>query len=115
MSSGAYSTSMQFNGHKNHEMEQFVGPSIAEGRMNTDFTELMLKSDEKRFEPGRFFNYSNFDTIALGLLVQAATGMPLTQYEPVAVVQLGLLWVDMHYLSIENRNDVANGKRRTDM
>lgn len=80
MSSGAYSTSMQFNGHKNHEMEQFVGPSIASGRMNTDFSELMIKSDEKRFEPGRFFNYSNFDTIALGLLVQAATGMPLTQY-----------------------------------
>ena len=80
MSSGAYSTSMQFNGHKNREMEQFVGPSIAEGRMNTDFTELMLKSDEKRFEPGRFFNYSNFDTVALGLLVQAATGMPFNQY-----------------------------------
>ena len=52
MSSGAYSTSMQFNGHKNREMEQLVGSSIAEGRMNTDFTELMLKSDEKRFEPG---------------------------------------------------------------
>jgi CubicO group peptidase (beta-lactamase class C family) len=80
MSSGAYSTSMQFNGHKNREMEQFVGPSIAEGKMNTDFTELMLKSDEKRFEPGRYFNYSNLDTVALGLLVQAATGMPFNQY-----------------------------------
>lgn len=80
MSSGAYYTSMQYNGHKNHEMEQFIGSAIAEGRMNTDFMELMLKSDEQRFEPGKFFNYSNFDTIALGLLVQAATGMPLSQY-----------------------------------
>jgi CubicO group peptidase (beta-lactamase class C family) len=80
MSSGAYSTSMQFNGHKNREMEQLVGPSIADGRMNTDFTELMLNSDEKRFEPGRYFNYSNLDTVALGLLVQAATGMPFNQY-----------------------------------
>jgi len=80
MSSGAYATHMQYNGHKNREMEQLVGSSIAAGRMNTDFTELMLQSDDKRFEPGRYFNYSNLDTIALGLLVQAATGMPFNQY-----------------------------------
>lgn len=80
MSSGAYLTSMQFNGHKNREMEQFIGSAISDGKMNTDFIELMIKSDEKSFEPGKIFNYSNFDTVALGLLVQAATGMPLNQY-----------------------------------
>ncbi len=80
MSSGAYPTSMQFNGHKNREMEQFIGSAISDGKMNTDFIELMIKSDEKSFDSGRIFNYSNFDTIALGLLVQASTGMPFNQY-----------------------------------
>jgi CubicO group peptidase (beta-lactamase class C family) len=80
MASGAYQTSMQFNGHKNREIELAVGPPIAEGRLDTDFADLMKAVDEKRYPPGVLFNYSNFDTVALGLLVQAATAMPFNAY-----------------------------------
>lgn len=80
MSSGAYRTTMQYNGHKYREFEQSIGAAVAEGRMNTDFLELMKQADEKEFPPGSVFNYNNFDTVALGLLVQSASGMPFPAY-----------------------------------
>ena len=80
MSSGAYKTELRFNGHKNQEQERSVGAAIAEGKMNTDFIELMKTNDEKQFPSGSAFNYSNFDTVALGLLVQAATKLSFSEY-----------------------------------
>jgi len=80
MSSGAYPTTMQLNGHKSRELEQSLGPAIHEGRMHSDFSDLMKSADELSRPPGSVFNYSNFDTVALGLLVQAATGMTFPAY-----------------------------------
>ena len=80
MSSGAYKTELRFNGHKNQEQERSIGAAIAEGKMNTDFIELMKTNDEKQFPSGSAFNYSNFDTITLGLLVQAASQMSFSEY-----------------------------------
>ncbi len=80
MASGAYRTTIQLNGHKNRELELAIGGPIAEGRLNTDFTELMKSVDERQYPPGTLFNYNNFDTVALGLLVQGATAMPFNVY-----------------------------------
>lgn len=80
MSSGAYKTEPQFDGHKSREMQQIIGTAIAEGKMSASFLDLMRANDEKSFPAGSVFNYSNFDTVALGLLVQAATGMSFSSY-----------------------------------
>ena len=48
--------------------------------MHADFVDLMKANDEKSSPAGSVYNYSNFDTVALGLLVQAATGMSFSEY-----------------------------------
>jgi CubicO group peptidase (beta-lactamase class C family) len=80
MSSGAYKTDPWLNGHKNAELEKAVGESIAAGKMTADFVDLMKAADERSLEAGAVFNYSNFDTVALGVLVEAATRMPFSKY-----------------------------------
>ena len=80
MSSGAYKTELRFDGHKSRELQQSIGTAIAEGKMSADFVELMKANDEKSFPTGSVYNYSNFDTVALGLLVQAATGISFSEY-----------------------------------
>lgn len=80
MSSGAYKTELRFDGHKSRELQQSIGTAIAEGKMSADFVDLMKVNDEKRFPTGSVYNYSNFDTVALGLLVQAATGVSFSEY-----------------------------------
>lgn len=80
MSSGAYRTEQRFDGHKTREQQLSIGSAIAEGKMTADFIDLMKASDEKSFPAASVYNYSNFDTVALGFLVQAATGMSFSQY-----------------------------------
>lgn len=80
MSSGAYKTEPQFDGHKSRELQQMIGTAIAEGKMSASFLDLMRANDEKAFSAGSVFYYSNFDTVALGFLVQAATGMSFPSY-----------------------------------
>lgn len=87
MSSGAYKTELKFDGHKSRELQQSVGTAIAEGKMSADFVDLMKANDEKSFPAGSSYNYSNFDTVALGLLVQAATGMSFSEYFEKAIWQ----------------------------
>ena len=87
MSSGAYRTEARLNGHKSQELELSLGPALAEGRMTADFIDLMKAADEKSQPSGRTWNYSNFDTVALGLLVQNATGMPFPKYFEKAIWQ----------------------------
>jgi CubicO group peptidase (beta-lactamase class C family) len=87
MSSGAYRTDLRLNGHKSRELELSIGPALAEGRMTADFIDLMKVADEKSLPFGSTWNYSNFDTIALGLLVQNATGMPFPKYFEKAIWQ----------------------------
>jgi CubicO group peptidase (beta-lactamase class C family) len=52
---------------------------IYDGHMKADFIDLMLATDDKVGPPGAF-RYSNYDTIALSLLVEAATKMPFTEF-----------------------------------
>jgi CubicO group peptidase (beta-lactamase class C family) len=87
MSSGAYRTVAWLNGHKSRELELSLGPALAEGRMTADFIDLMKAADEKSQPSGSTWNYSNFDTIALGLLVQNATEMSFPKYFEKAIWQ----------------------------
>jgi len=80
MSSGAYKTPVQFDGHKSAEMQRTLGAALYEGKMNDNFIDLMRIADEKSSISGDKFNYSNFDTIALGLLIQGATKMGFPNY-----------------------------------
>ena len=48
--------------------------------MSADFVDLMKANDEKSSPAGSICNYSKFDTVGLGLLVQAATGMSFPEY-----------------------------------
>jgi CubicO group peptidase (beta-lactamase class C family) len=87
MSSGAYKTELKFDGHKSLELRESLGAAFFEGRMSTDFVDLMKANDEKSFPSGSEFNYSNFDTAALGLLIQSATGMSFFEYFEKAIWQ----------------------------
>jgi CubicO group peptidase (beta-lactamase class C family) len=80
MSSGAYKTAVQFDGHKSAEMQRTLGAALYDGKMSDDFIEIMRTADEKSSSPGKVFNYSNFDTVALGLLVQGATKTGFANY-----------------------------------
>jgi CubicO group peptidase (beta-lactamase class C family) len=48
--------------------------------MNDDYIGLMRLADERKHSPGSEFNYSNFDTIALGLLIQGSTNLSFPEY-----------------------------------
>lgn len=76
MSSGAYKKDIKYNGHKNTELMKNIGSALFGGVMNEDFIDLMKLHDDKAFASGIYFNYNNFDTIALGLLVEKSAGLP---------------------------------------
>lgn len=65
------------------------------GRMVGNFLDLMRRHDERRYQPGEQFQYNNYDTTALGLLVEAATGRKFwdffneTIWQPVGPRQTG--------------------------
>ncbi len=80
MSSGAYKTAVQFDGHKSAEMQRSLGAALYDGKMSDDFIEIMRSADERSSSPGKDFNYSNFDTVALGLLIQGATKTDFASY-----------------------------------
>jgi CubicO group peptidase (beta-lactamase class C family) len=87
MSSGAYKTDMIHNGNKNTPRMLNLSAEIADGVMTADFIDLMKANDERSFDPGAYFYYSNFDTVALGLLVEKATGMSFSKYFEKAIWQ----------------------------
>lgn len=80
MSSGAYKTAVQFDGHKSAEMQRTLGTALYDGKMSDDFIEIMRSADEKNSPSGKEFNYSNFDTLALGLLIEGATKTDFAKY-----------------------------------
>lgn len=80
MASGAYRTHLSLNGHKTQALENMIGPNVLEGTMRHNFIDLMKAHDDKELPPGTAFHYNNFDTIALGLLVEGATGQPFAEF-----------------------------------
>jgi CubicO group peptidase (beta-lactamase class C family) len=56
MSSGAYKTEPQFDGHKSRELQQSICTVIAEGTMTTNFMDLIKAHDDKLYTAGSVFN-----------------------------------------------------------
>lgn len=80
MSSGAFQTIPQFNGHKHFEGSKRLGDTVHTASMNENFIDIMKEQDDRTYAPGSQFNYSNLDTIALGLLIQNTVGESFAKY-----------------------------------
>lgn len=80
MSSGAFQTISQLNGHKTFNGNKRIGDAVHTAGMNENFIDIMKEEDERAYKPGSQFNYSNLDTIALGLLVQNAVRESFAKY-----------------------------------
>jgi CubicO group peptidase (beta-lactamase class C family) len=80
MSSGAYHTDINNSGHRTHELMISIGSAMRDGVMTQNFIDLMRANDQRVAASGEYFNYSNFDTTALGFLVERATGLTFSQY-----------------------------------
>jgi CubicO group peptidase (beta-lactamase class C family) len=80
MSSGAYKTNRWLHGHKTKEVGDRLGEPVLLGQMRENYIAVMKEIDEKEFNPGQVFNYNNMDTLALGLLVESATGKKFSDY-----------------------------------
>ena len=50
------------------------------GKHNSDFLDMMIKDDLKEFKPGTKHYYSNYDTLALGFVVEAISGKKFHEY-----------------------------------
>jgi len=66
-------------GYKNEPIA-FKNRPIYTGRLFKDYIELMLEDDERMYKPGEFFYYNNYDTLALSLLVEAATNKSFSEF-----------------------------------
>lgn len=80
MSSGSYKTDIRLNGHKTKQVEDRLGYPVLHGHMRENYIAVMKEIDEKEFNPGQVFYYNNMDTLALGLLVESATGKKFSDY-----------------------------------
>lgn len=68
-------SSIQGPPHLGWQTEQVAAENrgIYTGRQVGDYLDLMRRHDERKLKPGQEYQYNNYDTIALGLLVEAAT------------------------------------------
>jgi len=80
MSSGSYKTDIRLNGHKTKQVEDRLGHPVHHGHMRENYINVMKEVDEKELRPGELFYYNNMDTLALGLLVESATGKKFSDY-----------------------------------
>lgn len=76
MSSGAYYAPDGLNGQRNKEMQEEFSGAIS-GKETTSILEILKKNDDKKFNAGAKFIYSNADTSALGLVLEKATKQPI--------------------------------------
>jgi CubicO group peptidase (beta-lactamase class C family) len=80
MASGAFRPDASVgSGFKNHR-DTMANRAIYSKSLRTDYIEMMKVLDDRRTEPGREFNYNNYDTNALALIVESATKKKFAKY-----------------------------------
>lgn len=79
MSSGAFVSSPAHHGHRAHSDRDLFN-SYYQGMMRHKLTDILPTLDDRANPPGSKFNYSNMDTLALGLVVERATNQPFARY-----------------------------------
>jgi CubicO group peptidase (beta-lactamase class C family) len=76
MSSGAFATSTLMPTGWRDEEDTKVNRAVYSRQLSRSYTDLMRRFDTKIHPPGTQFHYNNYDTIALSLALEAATGKP---------------------------------------
>jgi len=79
MKSGSAKTIPENNGWQSEEVAAIHRP-VYLGHHNSDIVDLMIKHDLKEFRPGTSYQYNNYDTLVLGLLVEAITQRKFYEY-----------------------------------
>ena len=80
MTSGAFFTDyVRPTGWKDQQ-DILDNRAIYSGAMTRSFIELMKARDDKKFTPGSTFNYNNYDTVVLNLVVEKAVGQSFATF-----------------------------------
>ncbi len=80
MTSGAFFTDyVRPTGWKDQQ-DILDNRAIYSGAMTRSFVDLMKARDDKKFAPGSTFNYNNYDTVALNLIVEKAAGQSFATF-----------------------------------
>jgi len=79
MNSGSSIQNMELAGWQNEHVK-FKNSYIYSGNQYRDYIDDMTLYDEKKFKQGEIFQYNNYDTIALGLVIEGAVGKGFSEY-----------------------------------
>lgn len=80
MTSGAFFTDyIRPTGWKDQQ-DILDNRSVYSKAMTRSYIDLMKAKDDRKFAPGSTFNYNNYDTVVLNLLVEKAVGQPFAAY-----------------------------------
>jgi CubicO group peptidase (beta-lactamase class C family) len=80
MTSGAfYTDNVRPTGWKDQQ-DVLDNRAIYSRRLTRSFVDLMKARDSRQFEPGSTFNYNNYDTVVLNLVVEKAVGKPFATF-----------------------------------
>ena len=80
MTSGAFFTDyVRPTGWKDQQ-DILDNRAIYSGAMTRSFEDLMKARDDKKFVPGSTFNYNNYDTVALNLVIEKAVGQSFATF-----------------------------------
>lgn len=80
MSSGAFRANPTDSSGFKSQQDQNEARAIYTGQLSKNYIDMMKAVDERVSSPGTEFNYSNYDTQALVLLVEAATQEKFSKY-----------------------------------
>jgi CubicO group peptidase (beta-lactamase class C family) len=80
MSSGAFRSGLEAGSGFKDKQDTEANRGLYTGELRQNYLDMMRKLDEKVASPGTEFNYSNHDTNALVLIIEAATGTTFADY-----------------------------------
>ena len=80
MSSGAFVTSSFLPTGWRDEEDAKVNRAVYSRQLTRSYVELMKRFDAKQFRAGTQFQYNNYDTVALSLAIEAASGQSFAEF-----------------------------------
>jgi CubicO group peptidase (beta-lactamase class C family) len=80
MSSGAFRPDLSAGSGFKDQRDTMANRAIYSKDLRADYIEMMKVLDERISSPGREFNYNNYDTNALALIVESATKKKFAKY-----------------------------------
>jgi len=80
MASGAFRADVSAGSGFKNQRDTMANRAIYSKDLRTDYIDMMKALDDRSSVPGREFNYNNYDTNALVLIVEAATKKKFAKY-----------------------------------